>query len=76
MGYLFRQAARAAARLIRCVAATVADMHYAGRRMTELMISPDCYLTDADVPPDTYQEFLFRTSGSLIHEGSARSRMR
>jgi hypothetical protein len=76
MGHFNRSAAAAVARLAKAVAAAVAEMHYAGRRAGELLAAPDSYLTDPDRGPETYQEFLFRTSGNLIHEGSARQRMR
>jgi hypothetical protein len=76
MGYFIRRAAAAGTRSIRAVASVLAEMHAAGRRAGELMMAPDCYLSDPDTAPDTYQEFLFRTSGSLIHEASARGRKR
>jgi hypothetical protein len=76
MDHFTRRAARAGKRLIRAVAAAVVEMHFAGRRLSELTMAPDSYLTDPDTAPDTYQEFLFRTSGGLVHEGSARQRAR
>jgi len=42
--------------------------------MAELTTAPDRYLFDPDAPPDTYAEFLFRTSGVLRHEPPARVR--
>ena len=38
------------------------------------MTSPDSYLTDRDKAPDTYAEFLFRTSGGLLHESASGQR--
>jgi hypothetical protein len=43
--------------------------------MTELQLSPDRFLMDGGAqPPDTYAEFLFRTSGPLTHEPPADKR--
>ncbi len=44
--------------------------------MTELATAPDRYLADPDTPPQTYSEFLYRTSGLLHREPSARARSR
>jgi hypothetical protein len=52
----------------------VAECVYAHRRMTDLASAPGRYLFDADAAPDTYAEFLFRTSGGLRHEPPARCR--
>ena len=62
------------ARIGRRVAGILAEMDYAQRRMFTLMTSPDAYLTDRDHAPDSYAEFLFRTSGSLTHEPTAADR--
>ena len=60
------------ARIGRRVAGLLAEVNYAQRRMFTLMTSPDAYLTnDRDKPADSYAEFLFRTSGSLLHEPAA-----
>ena len=61
-------------RLARRVADIVAECHYAQRRMAALRLSPDSYLMSRPGAPDTYSEFLFRTSGPLLHEPSARHR--
>ena len=37
-------------------------------------IAPDSYLSDAGTAPDCYDDFLFRTSGPLLREPSARAR--
>jgi hypothetical protein len=42
--------------------------------MTALRITPDAYLPDRDKAADTYAEFLFRTSGPLLHEPPAARR--
>jgi hypothetical protein len=62
-------------RAISCrVTAVIAECNYAQRRLAVLQTSPDRYLMRSDLAPDTYQEFLFRTSGPLAHEPSARKR--
>ncbi len=58
-------------RLARRVAAVLAECHYAQRRMSVLATSPDRYLPEPAHAPDTYAEFLFRTSGALRHEPAA-----
>jgi hypothetical protein len=63
-------------RLISKVSAVFIECARAQRRMTELATAPDRYLPDPDAAPDTYAEFLFRTSGLLRHEPSARARAR
>ena len=64
----------ALARFGRRVADVVAECNYAQRRLTALRTSPDAYLTDRDRVPDDYSEFLFRTSGGLLHEPAASRR--
>ena len=56
------------------VAAVIAECNYAQRRLSVLRASPDRYLAQPELAPDTYQEFLFRTSGPLAHEPSAAQR--
>ncbi len=60
--------------LARRIACILAEFHRAGRRSAELRTSVDRYLAAPAGAPDTYQEFLFRTSGVLAHEPSARER--
>jgi hypothetical protein len=52
----------------------VAECNYAQRRVAVLQGSPDRYLYQPDEAPDTYEAFLFRTSGPLTHEPSAAQR--
>ena len=60
-------------RLGQRVAAIIAECNYAQRRSTILRMTPDTYLDDRDKAPADYAEFLFRTSGALLHEpGAAR----
>lgn len=58
------------------VAAIVRECSDAQRRMAALRVAPDRFGTRPDAAPDTYAEFLFRTSGPLRHEPSARARVR
>jgi len=60
--------------MARRVRAIVAECSYAQRRVAELRACPDRYLLEPDEAPDTYQAFLFRTSGPLLHEPSAADR--
>jgi hypothetical protein len=63
-------------RLAGRVAAVIAEMNEAQRRMTELRLSQDRYLLRPDLAPDTYDEFLARTSGTARREPSASERAR
>jgi hypothetical protein len=62
------------ARFARRIAGALAEVQYAQRRMITLTTSADLYLADGDHVPDTYAEFLFRTSGLLLHEPDAAGR--
>jgi hypothetical protein len=62
------------ARLARRAASIVAECNYAQRRMLSLRTAPDTFLPDPDKAPDHYAEFLFRTSGTLLHEPAASGR--
>jgi hypothetical protein len=52
----------------------VAECNYAQRRLAARQASLDSYVLDPRHAPDTYQLFLFRTSGMLAHEPSAAQR--
>ena len=56
------------------IANIVAECNYAQRRSFAIMTNPDSYLIDRDQAPDTYAEFLFRTSGGLLHESASGQR--
>jgi hypothetical protein len=58
----------------RRIAAVIAECNYAQRRLAVLRASPDRYVINPDAAPDTYREFLFRTSGPLTHEPSSARR--
>jgi hypothetical protein len=60
--------------LVRKMAAVVAECNDAQRRMAVLRTSPDWHALQPDTAPDTYAEFLFRTSGVRLHEPPARER--
>ncbi len=58
------------------LADTVREMNEAQRLMLALRTATDRYEVNGAAAPDTYAEFLTRTSGALIHEPSARKRER
>jgi hypothetical protein len=60
--------------IVRRIAAVIRECGDAQRRMAAIRTSPDRYAARPDAAPDTYAEFLFRTSGVLLHEPSARDR--
>lgn len=61
-------------RFARRVRDIVAECAQAQRRLTELTTAPDRFLMSPNEAPDTYEEFLFRTSGLMRHEPTARAR--
>ena len=61
-------------RLAGRIGATIAEMNEAQRRMMMLRASLDRYTFEPDEPPDTYDEFLARTRGLLLHEPPASRR--
>jgi len=56
-------------------AAAFADMWYAQRRAYVLRTALDAHTPKSHRPPETYSEFLARTSGLLLHEPPARVRL-
>jgi hypothetical protein len=62
--------------LARRVAAVVRECRDARLRMAAVTTATDRFVARPDTAPDTYAEFLFRTSGQLLHEPPARSRAR
>jgi hypothetical protein len=58
------------------LADAVREMNEAQRLMLARQTAIDRYVENPDAAPDTYGEFLVRTSGVLVHEPSARRRMR
>jgi hypothetical protein len=61
-------------RAARRVAEVVAEMNEAQRRLYLLRTAQDRYLINPDEPPETYAEFLARTSGPLLREPPASRR--
>jgi hypothetical protein len=55
-------------RVARRIAAIHGEISYAQRRVDAMRTSPDLYLADPGKMPETYAEFLFRTSGVLVSE--------
>lgn len=58
------------------LAGAIHEMNEAQRLMLALRTATDRYETNPNAAPDTYHEFLARTSGALLHEPSARKRAR
>jgi hypothetical protein len=58
-------------RMAERVTAVIQEMNEAQQRMMALRMSGDWYLGNPGAAPDTYGEFLMRTSGPLIHEPRA-----
>ncbi|MBO0816523.1 MAG: hypothetical protein J2P30_15445 [Actinobacteria bacterium] len=65
------QAVRHAAR---AVADVVRECNYATSRLRELRLFPDIRAANGDCAPDTYADFLWRSSVAVWHEPSARRR--
>jgi hypothetical protein len=61
---------------LRRLAEAIAECRYAQRRMSVLRTAPDRHAAEPDAAPDTYSEFLYRTSGVLMHEPTASRRQR
>jgi len=64
-----------ARRKARRLVALAAQLSYWEWQAAVLFPAPEAYLTDADGPPGTYDEFLACTTGPLIREPSARARL-
>jgi hypothetical protein len=58
------------------LADTVREMNEAQRLMLVMRTATDRYVDRSQAAPDTYDEFLARTSGLLLHEPPARKRIR
>ena len=61
-------------RVVGKLADVVREMNEAQRLSLALRTAPDRYIQHPSAP-DTYSEFLARTSGMLLHEPSARKRL-
>jgi len=62
--------------IFRKIASVIEECWYAQRRLETLRASPDMYSDRPNDAPDSFAEFMFRTSGPLMHEPSARQRRR
>ncbi len=58
------------------VADVIREMNEAQRLMLVRRMAVDRYVMNPSAAPDTYDEFLARTSGVLLHEPPARKRVR
>jgi hypothetical protein len=58
------------------VADAVREMNEAQRLLLTLRTTMEQHVENPDAAPDTYTEFMTRTSGVLLHEPSARKRAR
>jgi len=58
------------------LADAVREINEAQRLMLVLHTAMDRYIENPGAAPDTYDEFLIRTSGVLLHEPPARKRIR
>jgi hypothetical protein len=66
--------ATAVRRVVGKLVGAVREMNEAQRRMLVLRTATDRYIQNPGAAPDTYAEFLARTSGALLHEPPARKR--
>ena len=57
------------------IAELIRELNYWQRRAAVLSMAPDRFLPHPNRPPETFSEFLARTSGPLIREPSCRARM-
>lgn len=60
-------------KVARKIASVVAECNWAQRRLAELRMDPERYVLTGR-PPETFAEFLMRTSGPLRHEPPASQR--
>ena len=67
-------AMQAIRRAARAVVDVVRECNYATSRLRELQLFPDLRAACGDCAPDTYADFLWRSSVALWHEPSARRR--
>lgn len=61
-------------RIARGIADALAEDKDVQRYLMQLRMNPQNYVFRPGRTPDTYADFLFRTSGVLMHEASARER--
>lgn len=61
--------------MARRISRIISECNEAQRLLTIRRLAVDRQLPEPDLAPDTYREFLLRTSGPLLHEPSARQRL-
>lgn len=74
LSYVWRVLA-AAKRSVCRVCSMIAEYHRQQERINARWMSYDMQMRWPDTPPQTYAEFLLRTSGPLRREPSARARL-
>jgi hypothetical protein len=62
-------------KVARRISRIISECNDAQRLLTIRRLAFDRQLPEPDLAPDTYDEFLLRTSGPLLHEPSARQRL-
>jgi hypothetical protein len=62
-------------KVARRISEIISECNAAQRLLTIRRLAYDLTLPRPDEAPDTYAEFLLRTSGPLLHEPSARQRL-
>ncbi|MGN6794820.1 MAG: hypothetical protein ACTHJW_20730 [Streptosporangiaceae bacterium] len=70
-----KRLARAVARLSVRLTQFMSELGYWQRRSAILSLAPDRYLAHPDRAPDTFSEFMARTSGPLLREPSCKARL-
>ena len=63
-------------RVVGAMVGIVREMNEAQHRVLVLRTAMDRHIENPGAVPETYEEFLVRTSGVLLHEPSARERER
>jgi hypothetical protein len=69
------QIGRGLARLAVKVTQLVRELNYWQRRSVILALAPDRHLPHPERPPDTFSEFMARTTGPLLREPSCKARL-
>jgi len=63
-------------RIMKGIISLAEECSYAQRKLLELRMGPERYVFATFHAPDTFADFLYRTSGMLPHEPSAEERAR
>lgn len=70
-----RRVARVIWSAVRELHARISEVHRWQRRIAVLSMAPDRFIPNANRAPDTFGEFLTRTSGPMLREPSSRARL-